>query len=288
MLTKQTILWILVALWTLPATASQLSVFASVAPQRYFLERIGGEHVRVSVLVRPGHSPITYEPTPKQMIALGVADLYVRIGVPFEDAWMERIAASNPNMLVVDARDGVPLRKMTAHQDAEGKHVTHSGRIDPHFWLSPPLAAKMAAQLLDRLSELDPGHRVVYEKNHRRLAADLAQLDQDIRTLLANLNKRSFMVFHPAWGYFADTYGLQQIAIEVEGKQPGPRSLARLIDSAKAQGVNTVFVDSRISHKHANTVADAIGGRVIIIDPLAEDYVQNLRQVARILAAVNQ
>jgi zinc transport system substrate-binding protein len=96
------------------------------------------------------------------------------------------------------------------------------------------------------------------------------------------------MVFHPAWGYFADTYGLQQISIEVEGKEPGPRSLARLINNARAQGVKTVFVDGRISHKHANTVADAIGGRVVTIDPLAEDYEQNLRQVARILASVSQ
>ncbi len=275
-------------MWTLPAAASRLSVFVSVVPQRYFLERIGGEHVRVSVLVKPGHSPTTYEPTPKQMTALAAADLYIRIGVPFEDAWMERIASSNPNLMVIDARDGLPLRDMTAHQDPGGQHPTHSGRKDPHIWLSPPLALKMAAQLFDRLSELDPGHRADYEKNYRHLAADLERLDQDIRTLLANLHKRSFMVFHPAWGYFADTYGLQQVPIEVEGKVPGPRSLARLIDSARAQGVKTVFVDRRISHKHAHTVADAIGGRVVTIDPLAEDYMQNLRQVARILASVNQ
>jgi zinc transport system substrate-binding protein len=208
--------------------------------------------------------------------------------VPFEDAWIKRIASSNPNMIVIDARDGLPLRDMTAHQDAGGKHLTHIGRKDPHIWLSPPLALKMAAQLFDRLSALDPSHRAVYEKNYRHLAADLEQLDQDIRTLLTNLHKRSFMVFHPAWGYFADTYGLQQISIEVEGKEPGPRSLARLINNARAQGVKTVFVDGRISHKHANTVADAIGGRVVTIDPLAEDYEQNLRQVARILASVSQ
>lgn len=281
-------LWILVALWALPAAASRLSVFVSVAPQRYFLERIGGEHVHVSVLVRPGHSPTTYEPTPKQMTALAAADMYVRTGVPFEDAWMARIASSNPNMIVIDARDGLPLRDMTAHQDTGRKHLTHSGRKDPHIWLSPPLALKMAAQLFDQLSALDPSHRAAYEKNYRHLAADLARLDQDIRTLLTNLDTRSFMVFHPAWGYFADTYGLQQISIEVEGKEPGPRSLARLIDSARAQGVKTVFVDSRISHQHANTVADAIGGRVVTIDPLAEDYMQNLRQVTRFLASVSQ
>jgi zinc transport system substrate-binding protein len=275
-------------MWSQPAAASQLSAFVSVAPQRYFLERIGGEHVHISVLVRPGHSPITYEPTPKQMTALADADLYVRIGVPFEDAWMERIASSNPNLMVIDARDGLPLRDMRGGENADEKHVRHVEGKDPHIWLSPPLALKMAAQLFDRLSELDPGHRAEYERNYRHLVADLDQLDRDIRTLLAGLHRRSFIVFHPAWGYFADTYGLQQIPIEVEGKQPGPRSLARLIDNARAQGVKTVFVDGRINHKHVDTIADAIDGRVVTIDPLAEDYLRNLRRVARILASVNQ
>ncbi len=287
MSTKIAMLWILIALWSLPAAASRLAVFVSVAPLRYFLERIGGEHVQVSVLVKPGHSPATYEPTPKQMAALAAADLYVRIGVPFEDAWMARIASSNPALIVIDARDGLPLRDMTAHHDAAGKRSRHGATKDPHIWLSPPLALKMSTHLLARLRAFDPGHGAEYEQNYRRLVADLVQLDKDIRKSLANLQRRDFMVFHPAWGYFTDAYGLQQIAIEVEGKEPGPRSLTRLIDSARARGVKIVFVDSRISRKHATTVAHAIGGRVVTIDPLAQDYLQNLRQVARILASVN-
>lgn len=288
MSTRQTVLWILVALWAAPAAASRFSVFVSITPQRYFLERIGGEHVYVSVLVRPGYNPVSYEPTPKQMAALTTADLYIRIGVPFEDAWMDRITSINPNLTVIDAREGLPLRDMTVHRHTGETHQTPIGRKDPHIWLSPALALKMATQLLDTLSRLDPGRRSRYEENYRYLVADLRQLDQDIRALLANLHQRSFMVFHPAWGYFADAYGLQQIPIQVEGKQPGPKSLARLIDEARAKGIKAVFVDSRTDHKHADTVADAIGGRVVTIDPLAEDYLRNLRQVAKILASVNQ
>ncbi len=288
LLIERTVLWILILCCSLPAAASPFSVFVSVAPQRFFVERIGGERVRVSVLVRPGHSPVTYEPTPKQMTALAEADVFVRIGVPFENAWMERIVSFNPGMMIIDAREELTLRDTAGHHHEGAQRATHGNEKDPHVWLSPPMAATMAAQLAARLGAFDPAHRAEYEANYRRLAAELDRLDQRIRALFASLRQRTFMVFHPAWGYFADAYDLRQVSIEVEGKEPGPRALARLIDYARAQGIDTVFVDSRVSHKHAATVANAIGGRVVAIDPLAEDYVQNLLEVARTIAAVNQ
>jgi zinc transport system substrate-binding protein len=234
--------------------AAPISVFVSLLPQKYFVERVGGDHVEIGVMVMPGQSPATFAPTPKQMVQLAGSAAYFRIGVPFEDVWIERIHAANPNMKMVDARDGITLRPMKVrHHDDEHRH----GRHDPHIWTAPPLVKIMAARIRDTLSELDPAHRKNYEANYANFAADLDALDQEIRQTLKDKKTRKFMVYHPAWGYFADTYGLEQIPIEVEGKEPDA---------------------------NAETVADAIDGAVVSVDPLAENYLENLREIARIFA----
>lgn len=268
-------------LWATSVAASPLSVFVSVLPQKYFVNRVGGAHVSVSVMVAPGHSPATYEPTPRQMARLATAELYVRIGVPFEEAWMRRMIAANPQMVVIDARDGIPLRDIDGESESTAQHRTQK---DPHIWLSPPLVKQMAAQLRDQLGVLDPPNQGAYAANFQRFADDLDRLDADIRSALSGLATRRFLVFHPAWGYFADTYGLQQVPIEAHGKQPGPKSLAQLIDTARTQGTRVVFVQSQFSQRHAQTIADAIGGRVIAIDPLSEHYLTDLRRVAQVFA----
>ncbi len=278
--------------WVSPAMAAKMSVFVSVPPQRYFLERIGGDEIEVSVMVKAGHSPETYEPTPQQMAALAKAHLYIRIGVPFEDAWMERITASNPHLLVIDARNGLRPGDSARHAVDEHTHdeVKYAeGRPqDPHVWLSPALAETMAAYLVTKLSELRPEHSAKFETNYRGLVTDLQNLDRDIRNRLANVETRHFMVYHPAWGYFADRYGLEQIAIEFQGKEPGPKTLSRLIETARQRGVKVVFAETGTSHRHARTIADAIGARVILVDPLSEDYLNNLLWFARLLATENQ
>ena len=274
-------------LWAVIAVAEKLTVFVSVVPQRYFLERIGGANVLVSVLVKPGHSPTTYEPTPRQMAALATADVYVRIGVPFENAWMERIQFFNPNMNVLDTNDGLRLRGVEVGQKLKKQHSRHDHGKDPHTWLSPPLAMQMATKIRDRLIEIDPVHRTAYETNHLLLIADLVQLNKDIKETLANVKNRSFMVFHPAWCYFAEAYGLKQVPIEYEGKEPGPKSLALLIERARALKIKVIFVDPQGSRKQAHTIADAIGGQVIELDPLSENYFENLRNFARLLSLNN-
>ncbi len=291
--TRQAVLGAVLVSWALPSLADKLSVFVSVPPQRFFLERIGGDEIEVSVLVKAGHSPETYEPTPQQMAALSRAHLYVRIGVPFEEAWMARIASINPQLQIVDARNGLVFGDVAASRVGnpdETEEPLPADRIgtDPHVWLSPPLAEKMAAHLRNTLSALRPQHSARFEINYRNLAADLRRLDHDIRTQLADLETQVFMVYHPAWGYFADTYGLQQIAIEIEGKEPGPRTLSRLIDTAKQLGIKVVFAEAGSSRRHAKTIADAIGARVIVVDPVSEDYPNNLLRFARVLATENQ
>ncbi|EGV31642.1 ABC-type metal ion transporter, periplasmic subunit [Thiorhodococcus drewsii AZ1] len=284
---------ILLLLLLMPAMgfAEPLRVFASVIPIQTFVEKIGGEYVDARAMVRPGFDPHSYDPTPQQIAALADAVLYVRTGVPFEQAWMERIRSANPSMQVVDARDGITLRELEAHDDEDHDHgsgTEQDHEQDPHVWTSPPLVRHMVGVIRDALTDLDPAHAADFARNHDAFAAELDSLDRDLHKRLDPLPNRKFMVFHPAWGYFADTYGLTQVPIEREGKEPGPRALAALIDQARADRIKVVFVQPQFDKRQARQVAQAIDGAVIPIDPLASDYVDNLRRVGREFAQALQ
>ncbi|NVL89447.1 MAG: zinc ABC transporter substrate-binding protein [Desulfobacterales bacterium] len=268
----------------------KVKVFVSILPQAYFVERVGGKRVDVSVMVGPGHSPATYEPIPKHMTELDKARLYFRIGVPFEDVWMVRISRANPRMRVIDTRRGVKLRPMKAHYHNEGgqHHHDSTGMKDPHIWLSLRLVKVQARNICDALIFEDPAHRPYYKSNLRAFEHDLDRLDAEIRGVFKNLKTRKFMVFHPAWGYFARDYGLEQIPVEVEGKEPSARTLADLIKVAKQEGITVVFVQAQFSTKNARTVARAIGGRIVRIDPLARDYMKNMKKIAETFRQVIQ
>ena len=181
------------------ALAEPLRVFVSILPQKYMVERVGGANVDVSVMVGPGRSPATYEPSPRQMAALDKADVYFRIGVAFESIWMERIKANYPSLRVVDLRDGIALRTMESHHhdDQAGHEEEAAGAKDPHTWTSPPLVKIMARHIMKVLAELDPASAPAYQANYEAFAQDLDILDRDIRNTLAPLKNRRFLVFHP-------------------------------------------------------------------------------------------
>lgn len=272
------------------SAGEKIPVFVSILPQKYFVERVGGALVEVSVLVEPGRSPETYEPTPQQMAALSRATLFFRIGAPFEQAWMERVQRANPILRIVDNRNGIALRELESNSDSEDADHDHrhtQGK-DPHIWTSPPLVKQIAVQIRDTLIGSAPEHHHAFEKNYAAFAAELDNLDQEIRDRLATLQNRRFMVFHPAWGYFADTYGLRQIPIEAAGKSPGPRTLAHLIEGGRSEGVRVIFVQPQYSERAARAVAQAIDGRVEAIDPLAYDFPANLRRVANLIAETSR
>jgi zinc transport system substrate-binding protein len=264
--------------------ADPLRVFVSVLPQETFVEKVGREHVSVEAMVRPGHSPSTYAPTPKQIAALASADLYLRIGVPFEDAWMDRIRAASPTMPVVDLRAGLDLRAVDTHGD---DHHGHGGGRDPHVWTSPPLVKEMASRIRDVLADMDAAHRFDYEANFQTFARELDALDRELREILAHSGTRRFMVFHPAWAYFADTYGLTQVPIEEAGKEPGPKALVSLVEQAQRENIEVVFVQPQFSRHAADRVALAIGARVEVVDPLARDFGANLLRIARLIAGAS-
>ncbi len=265
----------------------QIKTFVSILPQAYFLERVGGGLVNVSVMVGPGHSPATYEPVPKQMAGLSQARLYFRMGVPFENVWMERISKANPDMKVVDTRKGIALMSMKG-PDHSGflAERQNRGLKDPHIWLSLRLTKTIAQNIYEALVSEDPLHQSFYQDNLRAFHHDLDELDAEIAEIVKNAATRKFMVFHPAWGYFAYDYALEQIPIETEGKGPTAKGLAAVIEEARQEGIKVIFVQRQFSEKSAETVANAIGGRVIQIDPVAMDYLDNMRKIAQTFAEV--
>ncbi|MCD4689314.1 MAG: zinc ABC transporter substrate-binding protein [Desulfuromonadaceae bacterium] len=270
-----------------------LQVFTSVLPLKYFVERVGGQRVAVQAMVGPGRSPATYEPKPKQMAALSRAQLYYRVGVPFEAVWMERVADLNPTMSIVDLRQGLKLRGLEHHHhDSEEDPGVHEPdqevqdmEMDPHLWTDPNLVKQMAEHIRATLSAADPAGAADYLAGAEAFIRDLDALDHTIHQQLATIKERHFLVFHPSWGYFAAAYDLQQVAIETSGKEPGPRALAGIIEQAKAGNISVIFVQQQFSRTTAATIARAINGRVVAIDPLAEDYLANMRRTANAFAS---
>jgi zinc transport system substrate-binding protein len=257
-------------------TSDKVGVVVTILPQAEFVENVGGEKVRVTVIIPPGASPHTYEPTPSQMTALAKAEMYAKVGsgVEFELVWMDKLLATNPDMLVVDCSRGIELQEMVAEDERE-----HSEREDPHIWMSPVNARIMVRNICAGLIETDPGNRRYYEQNRDAYLQQLAEIDREIIDSLAGVENRRLMVYHPAFGYFTRDYGLTMISIEKEGKEPTAASLAHLIEQAKAYDIRVIFAEPQFDSKSAEVIAKAIGGRVVLIDALAKDYIGNLRLI---------
>jgi zinc transport system substrate-binding protein len=259
-----------------------LKVFVSIMPQKYFVGEIGKDKLDVEVMVQPGSSPHTYEPKPSQMAALSKSRLYFAIGVTFEKVWLKRIAAANPSLKIVRTEEGIEKIPMISHSHDEGDgHSKHShGEPDPHIWLSPPLVLTQARNILAALQEVDPRNYDFYESNYRAFASKIMELDCDLRNIFRGKAGMSFLVFHPAWGYFAKAYGLKQVPIETEGKEPKPAQLQGLIRKAKDKGIRVVFLQPQIPSRSAEQAAVELGGQVITVDPLSLDWMKNLKDVA--------
>lgn len=263
-------------------------MMVSVLPHKYFVERIGGQQVRVSAMVLPGANPAVYEPKPGQMAELSRAALYFAAGVPFETVWLPRFQGINEKMRVVAVGAGIARRRMSAHHhESDGQGATKSGAgeatvLDPHIWLSPPLVLLQARNIWKALCETDPAHAASYDANYRAFVDEIVVLDVKIRNTLAPSGPNpSFMVFHPAWGYFAAAYSLRQWPVELEGKEPKAGDLKELIRQAHQRRVRVIFVQPQFSTRSAKIVAEAIGAELIPLDPLSEDWADNLLRAAK-------
>jgi len=269
-------------------------VVVSIRPQKWLVEQIGGEHVEVIVLLAPGGDPHTYQPTDAQISRVVQASVYFRVGVPFENGPWFRAVAGSEKLDVVDTRQGIRLREMEAdrhahgpppdhHTSDHGDHDHHGGR-DPHIWTSPRLLKTQAQTVAATLCELAPEHSDAFRRNLAALESKLDEVDAAIRRKLAGYQGRAMFVFHPAWGYFADEYGLRQVAVELEGKEPTDRELTELQQLARREGIRVILVQPQISGQSAEAVARAVGARVEVLDPLAEDLPAELLRAAEVLA----
>ncbi|HOD50100.1 MAG TPA: zinc ABC transporter substrate-binding protein [Candidatus Hydrogenedentes bacterium] len=263
-----------------------LDVFVSISPLAFLAVRVGGEHVRVHTLLSPGQGPHTFTATPKQVMALGEAAAYFHVGgFPFERELAKRVGASFPSLAVQDLSQGIARRTDLAHGHAEESPAQHAGEEwDPHVWMSPPMLETMATAAAQTLKRIDPAHADDYDQNLGGVLDDLEVLDRELREKLAPYKGDVFYIYHPALGYFAETYGLHQKSVEVGGKKPAPRQLQELIEQARKDGVRVIFVQPQFDQRAAESVAEAIEGSVAPVDPLREDVLANLREIATSLA----
>ena len=277
-----------------PAAAGEpIPVFVSIPPQKYFVEKIGGSLAHVSVMVPPGANPHIYEPRPSQMTALSKSRIYFAIGVTFETVWLPKFAKLNPQMRVVHTDQGIDKMAMAAHHHEEEKGAKNKARkkhthgddahaaLDPHVWVSPPEVKIIARNILEALLEIDPANHSTYKSNYDAFITEIEKLDQDLKEIFKDKKGLKFMVYHPAWGYLARAYGLEQVPVEVEGKEPKPEQLKVLIEESRKQGIRVIFVQPQFSTKSAETLAKAIGGEVVFADNLREDWEKNLRSQAQ-------
>ncbi|HLP59950.1 MAG TPA: zinc ABC transporter substrate-binding protein [Candidatus Deferrimicrobium sp.] len=270
------------------------SVTVSVLPQQYFVQRIVGDDYKINVMISPGQSEATYEPTPREMKAVSDSAIYFRIGhLAFEEAWLDKIASLNKQLKIVDTSEGVSLITGTdshsshmAHGEAKIPQATgdhdHSG-IDPHIWLSPTEVKVQAKHMLDAFMEIekDAARRAIYEKNYGEFMKDINELHAETEALLKPVAGKKFMVYHPAFAYFARDYGLIQVSIESEGKSPSAITMKQIVDTARKENIRVIFVQQQFDTANAWAVANEIGGKVITVDPLAPDWLDNMRKIAR-------
>jgi len=271
------------------AFAGKMQVAVGVAPVQHFAKKIGGDLIQTIVLVPAGADAHTYEPKPSQMRAIASASVYLSTGLEFEEAWEPRLKGANKRMAFVHTDEGLKKLPMPEHHEehhkgaasAKGHH--EEDEMDPHVWVAPSQVRQIVTKIADAFAKADPTHAKVYAANLAAYLKEIDALDVQLKGLFSGIpaDKRTFLVFHPAWGYLARDYGLTQSAIEYEGKEPSPKRLAAIVSQAKAKNIKAVFVQPQMSQRTASTIAQAIGARLIVADPLAENWETNLLNVAK-------
>jgi len=265
---------------------AKVDVVVSILPQKTFVEKVAGDLVDVTVMVVPGASPAVYEPKPSQMKKITKAQIYFSIGVPFEKAWLPRFKAQNPSIKIIDTAKGVKKLPMQKHHHEANAHLSSS--LDPHIWLSPSLVKIQAKNIADALKKIDPKHKTVYENNLNKFEQEIDELNRRLLKILKSCQGKAMMVFHPSWGYFAKEYGLEQIPVEVEGKEPKSKELINIIHTAKEEGVKTVFVQPQFSKRTAKVIATSISANIVEADPVAPNWAENLIQIAKNICKANR
>ena len=282
---------------------AQTNIVVSILPQQTFVEKIGGDKVKVIAMVPPGSNPHHYEPKTSQMKHISKAAIYFPIGFGFEETWLPKFANQNKNMKFVEMTKDIERIMMKRHKhkvddkhhhhdEHHTKHDNHHGdkkeskyKEDPHTWTSPKNVKIMAKNIYDTLVQFDSINKEYYLNNYNSFVKEIEQTDARIKDIFSNMPKNSkFMVFHPAWGYFAKEYNLVQFAIEIEGKDPKPKVLQKIIEEAREENIKAIFTQVEFSEKSAKVIADELNIKVIKETPLASNWSLNLIHVARTIA----
>jgi len=248
-------------------------ITVSIAPFKYFVTEIAGDDFSVNVMVSPGANPHIYEPYPGQITKLRKSVAYISNGyLGFEMAWLDRFYEINKTMVRLSAGEGIEL--IGSGHD-HGHEIDHAESADPHYWVSPICALMIASSVKDLLIELKPASGATYEKNYSELVSKINEVDIKARSLFSEFRGMHFMIFHPNLAYLARDYGLEEIAVEFEGKEPPPSRLKELIDLAAEENINTIFVQKEYDSRNAGAIADEIGAGIKVIDPLSENWLES-------------
>ncbi|WHH59530.1 zinc ABC transporter substrate-binding protein [Petroclostridium sp. X23] len=252
---------------------AKITVAVTILPQKTLVEAVCGELAEVVAMVPPGNSPGNYEPTPMEMEKFSKASIFFTIGVPTEKANILPKAGS--------------MRVIELHEKVAGKYPDREfapGKRDPHIWLSPKRAKIMVEVIAQELSSLDEKNKDTYQKNAQNYIQELNKLDENIKTTFEEVKNKKFIVFHPAYGYLADDYGLEMVSLEENGKEATPQHLQEVIDLAKKENIKVIFSQAEIDSKQPEAFAQEIGGNKVLLEPLSPDYIANLKNMAETIA----
>ena len=253
-----------------PAQSDRLVVLATVLPQADMVRQVGGDNVEVIVMVPPGQDPHTDLLGISQMVKVSQAKAYFILGsgLDFERTSLEKIKAQNREMLIFNTSEGIEI---------EGN--------DPHIWLSVTNAVAMVQNICQGLTEIDPANASYYQSNCDRYLDELVDLEEYIKYKFDGVDedKRYFLVYHPALGYFASEYGLTQLAVEEEGKDPATADLARIIEEARAHDIDYVFVEPWLDPSKARVIVSELGAEIKVLDPLPESYIEGMKEITDLI-----
>ena len=274
-------------------------VIVSILPQKTFVQKIAKEKIDVTVMVKPGSSPHSYEPKPSQMLAISKAEVYLTIGVEMEDVWLGKFKAQNNTLEFVDIGKGITKLEMLEHNHHEehhheehhhhdehnGEKEHHEEGLDPHIWTSPKNVKIIAKNIFEALVKIDVANKTFYKANLDEFIKEIEETDEKIKDILKDMKAQSkFMVFHPSWAYFAQDYNLVQIAVEVEGKKPKPKEMVEIIKEIKEEDIKVIFTQPEFSDKSAQVIAREANVRVKKLSALHPKWADNLINMARSIA----
>ncbi len=257
------------------------SVLVSVVPQKYFVEKIAGDLAEVTVLIPPGANPAAYEISPSDMRVVNDADVWFTLGLQRETTWIPEFSSINDGLRIASTINGITRLPIGRYGIPGEQNETDGGDPDPHVWLSPAMVRLQAEAICEMLCETDPANQGTYTQNLEVFLGEIDVLQARIHSLLDRYAGEGFMVFHPAWGYFADEFNLIQVPIEIAGSEPSPGEMARLVSYGRNSSVKIVFVSPQFSEVSAETIAEEMNASVAFIDPLAPDWAENILFVAQ-------